>query len=164
MAERAVVVEKPGLVWDAGAPMPAVVASESRTLFAFYLPDQEVIDDLQVQTAEFERCSSFSFGFPNDEVLHGHRLYGRGLKWYGFHIIEDSSWLAELRRIERVDDNAPANPFSDSRHFLLAFHDSTLEAIAVDVAPLARHRTMAGALDALVRAAFPPPDSRSMTV
>jgi hypothetical protein len=103
-------------------------------------------------------------GSPTTRFLHGHGLYGRGLEWYWFHIIEDSSWLAELRRIERAHEKAPANPFSDAKHFLLAFHDSTLEAIAVDVVPLARYQTMAGAIDALVKAAFPPSDSRSKTV
>ncbi|HEV3362660.1 MAG TPA: hypothetical protein VG795_00725 [Acidimicrobiia bacterium] len=153
MVERAVVMHVPGLVWTAGAPMPVVLATEDRTLFAFYLAESEVIEGLGVQTAEFVGCSAVTFGFPNDEVLHGHRLWNRGLEFYGLHIIEDSTWLDELRRIERVHDRAPPNPFADSKHFLLTFHDSTLEAIADGVVPLSRYETMAEAVAALVKTA-----------
>jgi hypothetical protein len=95
------------------------------------------------------------FGFPNDEVLHGHRLYGHGLGWYGLHVVEDSTWIAELARIEPVHDRAPAEPFARSKHYTLGFHDSTLEAVARDVVPLARYRTMDEAVAVLVSLARP---------
>ena len=156
MAERAVIVEIPGLVWDGGAPMPVLISTDHRTLIAFYVPDRDVTDGLEVQTAEFNGCASVMFGFPNDEVLHGHRLHGHGLEWYGLHVIEESTWIAELVRIERVHDRAPAEPFAGSKHYLLAFHDSTLEAIAEDLVPLARYRYMDEAVAALVTLARPP--------
>lgn len=155
MAERAVVVEIPGLVWTAGAPMPVVIATEHRALVAFYVPDWDVTDGLEVQTAEFVFCDSIMFGFPNDEALHGHRLYGHGLGFYGLHVVEDSTWIAELKRIERVHDRAPAEPFAGAKHYILAFHDTTLEAVAEDLVPLARYETMDEAVAALVKAAFP---------
>jgi hypothetical protein len=85
MAERAVRVEVPGLLWDAGAPEPKLVAGEHRTLFAFYRPDHEVTDGKEVQVTEFVNCLAVMFGFSNDEVLAGHSLWGRGLEFYALH-------------------------------------------------------------------------------
>ena len=134
--------------------MPFVVASERRTLFAFYLADSEITDGLEVQTAEFVDCVSVAFGYPNDEVLHGHRLFDRGLEFYALHVVEDSTWIDELRRMERAHDRSPAQPFANSKHFLLAFHDATLEAVASDVVALDRYTTMDEAVAAVVSLAF----------
>jgi hypothetical protein len=38
------------------------------------------------------------FGMPNDETLHGHPLYERGLEVYGAFRVEDSSWVRQKRR------------------------------------------------------------------
>jgi hypothetical protein len=62
--------------------MPLIVASEERTLFTFYRSDAVDTDELELQTAEFVGCVSVMFGFPNDEALHGHRLWERGLEFY----------------------------------------------------------------------------------
>jgi hypothetical protein len=129
MTTRAEVVDLPLLSWSAGAPRPFLVSSETRTLFGFYAPDDGITDD-QVRVAEFVGCFSVRFGFPNDEVLNGHPLWGRGLEFYAAHEVLDSPWLTELRQIELHHEQAPAVPFAEAKHFLLTFHDSTLEAIA----------------------------------
>lgn len=149
VAERAVVLDIDDLQWDSGAPMPMLLSSELRTLFAFYRPDHDVQDGLEVQTAEFVRCTAVKFGFPNDEVLHGHRLWGAGLTFYAAHRVDESEWLKELRRIEAVHDRSPTNPFADSQHFLLAFHDSTLEAVATRIEMQARYETLGAAVQAM---------------
>lgn len=127
MGQTARVIERPGLVWTAGAPEPVVIANEIRTSFAFFTPS-----DL-AQVAEFVGYVAVRFGFPNDEVLHGHPLWGHGLQFYATHEVAHSTWLEELRAIEQVHDRAPSNPFAEATHFVLTFHDSTLEAIAQDI-------------------------------
>ena len=126
--------------------MPRLVASEHRTLFAFYVPDGDAHEGA-VRIAEFVGCMSVRFGFPNDEVLGGHPLYGRGLQFYAAHEVVESSWLSELRRIEvHHHPQSLPTPFAESRHFLLAFHDSTLEAIARDVVVLDSFESMAAGI------------------
>ena len=65
----------------------------------------------------------------------------------------ESPWLDELRTIESVHDQAPAVPFAESRHFILTFHDSTMEAIARDIAVGERHESYASALSAMAATA-----------
>ena len=89
------------------------------------------------------------FGFPNDEVLHGHRLWGAGLTFYAAHRVDESAWLDELRRIEAVHDRSDAIAFPDSHHYLLAFHDSTLEAVATGIDMRARYETLGAAVEAM---------------
>jgi hypothetical protein len=36
---------------------------------------------------------------PNDESLHGHPLFERGLNFYGAFQVESSSWIRALERI-----------------------------------------------------------------
>lgn len=134
------------LVWDAGAPLPVVFASDSRTLFCFHQPFDDATGIGKVVVAEFTHCTSVRFGSPNDEALHGHLLYGHGLQFYAAHTVTDSPWLEELRAIERHHRRAPEHPFADSKHFLLAFHDSTLEAIASAVNLVNMHDGMPDAL------------------
>jgi hypothetical protein len=83
---------------------------------------------------------------PNDEVLHGHRLYGAGPGYYQLHEVDNSAWLIELRAIEAVHDHAPRLPFENARHFVLTFHDSTVEAIATDVRLVDSYGTRAEAV------------------
>jgi hypothetical protein len=96
---------------------------------AFYLADHDIVDGQEVRVAEFVGCTSVVF--PNDEALHGHRLWGKGLEFYALHQVVDSEWLRELRNVERVHERASDAPFPHSQHFVLTFHDSTLEAVAV---------------------------------
>lgn len=153
---RAEVIEIEGLRWTAGAPTPFVVSSELRSFFGFDAPLQEWTDEnSQVRVAELVGCTSVQFGFPNDEVLNGHPLYGRGLTPYAAHVVDDSPWLAELRRVESHHPLAGAVPFENARHFLLSFHDSTLEAIATDIAMLAAFPDSLAAASWMVEQAFP---------
>jgi hypothetical protein len=147
-SERASVIEVLGVAWSAGAPQPVVLTSESRTFIAFFGREDSVGED-QVITAEFVGCTSINTGFPNDEVLHGHRLWGRGLTFYRVHEVLNSSWLAELRSIEAVHPRSPSPPFPNARHFVLTFHDSTVEAIATDLIPIASHSSMRQAISSL---------------
>jgi hypothetical protein len=84
---------------------------------------------------EFSRCSVTKFGYPNDHALGGHRLYEKGLGFYGFFEVLDSEWISELRRGNMVT-YPDFQAFPDERHFVITFHDSTLECIALDFHPV----------------------------
>jgi len=60
--------------------------------------------------------------------------------------VDNSAWLIELRATEAVHDRAPEVPFGNARHFVLTFHDSTVEAIASDVRLVGSYDTRAEAV------------------
>jgi hypothetical protein len=140
------VVKRPELVWTAAAPRPVVVGSEDRTLFGFEHPDGGA------RVAELVRCVGVRFGFPNDEAQHGHPLWGAGLTFSALHEVRGSPWLDELRRIEAAHPSAPVDPFPRGRHFVMTFHDSTLEAIADDVRVVGRYPGVGAAVRAMAAA------------
>ena len=147
---RGEVIDIAGLVWDGGAPMPVLIATDYRTLFACYLPN----DDDRVVVGEFERCTSVRLGLPNDEVVHGHPC-GKDLMHYGVHVIHDSPWVQELRQIESVHRQAAEHPLAWSRHYFLTFHDSSLEAVAVGLGVVDEFASMGEAVAAMIAMANP---------
>jgi hypothetical protein len=146
--------------WDVGAPLPHVLSSGSRTFVIYNMrePDPNwdgsyanvvdpASDDLHlIAVIEFERCLVHKFGSPNDEVLHGHPLHGRGLVAYAAHTVERSRWIAELMKINSVHSQYDPDAWKDYQHYLLAFHDETFEAIADSVDVVAFEGTMSSAL------------------
>lgn len=143
--QRAVRLESPELRWSVGAPTPVVVATEQITRVAF-LDNDVASEDLPAQAIGFTDCLSFRFGFPNDEALAGHPLFDAGLDGYGAYKVLASAWLEELRSIEASHEQAPEVPFERHRHYVLVFHDSTLEAIATDILPMGRYQSLPDAL------------------
>ena len=51
---------------------------------------------------EFDLCLWTTFGYPNDEALAGHPLYGRGLFAYGIFQIHNSHWVKRKTEQNRV--------------------------------------------------------------
>jgi hypothetical protein len=149
MSERAVPLRLPGMAWPAGSPEPFIVSSEQRTFVGFFPSDDDsrTSGSEEVIVVELARCTSIKFGFPNDEALHGHPLYEAGLTHYQLHEVLDSAWLTQLRAIEAVHPWAPEVPFRSARHFVFTFHDSTLEAIAVDVSLVGSYGSRAEAVE-----------------
>jgi hypothetical protein len=132
-----------GVEWDTGAPVPVLISSEYRAFLVFYLKDADVSHGSPVSgndpvversdliaVVEFERCHSAMLGAPNEEVLHGHRLWGRGLKHYGAFIVRNSAWVAELERINAAHSNHREETWHRANHYILCFHDSTFECVA----------------------------------
>ena len=111
--ERDSVVELPGIPQSSvGAPIPHLVADESRCVVAFYVEDEtngwdgtsvrEVGPDSQGEAfclVRFNRVSAHMFGPPNDEAFSGHPLASRGLTPYGTFEVRNSSWLRTLERM-----------------------------------------------------------------
>jgi hypothetical protein len=130
-------------VSSAGAPLPHVFADEDRLLIAYIVnrPDPSfdgtnprsispatADQTIAILTADPYRV--FQFGPPNDEAIRGHRLYGLGLQPYSAFEVLNSSWIASQEKANRVHSSHTPELFSGYRHFILTFHDSTLEFIA----------------------------------
>ncbi|MBA1139081.1 hypothetical protein [Mesorhizobium neociceri] len=128
---------------SAGAPLPHVFADEGRLLIAYiaHSPDPEfdganprsissVTGDQSIAILTADSYLALQFGPPNDEVISGHRLYGLGLKPYSAFEVLNSSWIASFEKANRVHSSHTPALFSGYRHFILTFHDSTLEFIA----------------------------------
>lgn len=130
--------------WDSGAPLPVMLVSDQKTLLLFRVrvpnpawdgsyatpvglgdPESE-----RLALAEFTRCASAKLGAPNDEVFHGHPLYGRGFEGGRALKVMDSPWLQELRSINEVHSEFRSDAWARRTHFILPFHDSTFECVA----------------------------------
>src|SRR5262249_8979372 len=93
------------------SPAPFVISSEQRTFVGLFPSDDSPpTDGEKVIVVELAECTSVKFGFPNDEALHGHRLYRAGLAHYELHDVLDSAWLTQLRAVEAVHPRAPEVP------------------------------------------------------
>jgi hypothetical protein len=121
--------------------MPMLL-SGLRTFVAFYLSVHDrVFDgtsprvrgpqaDHGIGIVEFKRVTSVKIGSPNDEILRGHPLWGSGLEFYSAHEVKNSPWVTELIEVDRAHERFDESQWSGRRHFMLTFHDETLECIA----------------------------------
>jgi hypothetical protein len=142
--------------WDIGAPLPHLLQSDYRTFLVFFLQEIDTHwDGTYVQmrhpgapeiqklgVVEFQRCICTKMGTPNDEVLHGHPLGGRGLVGYQAQIVENSKWLKELEATNAVHDSYKPDGWRTYKHYILPFHDSTFECIAKDLKIEVRETTL----------------------
>jgi hypothetical protein len=135
-----------GIVPDPGAPMPHILANGDTVFVLFYLrPAVSGDGDTAIGTGrhssehrpialvEFIGVHAVLFGGPNDEALSGHRLYGRGLEYYAIHEIRSSSWITEAQGVNSVHPHHQDGWHEWLRHFVITFHDETLECLARDV-------------------------------
>lgn len=140
-AETLLPIEVPSS--SAGAPLPHVFADEGRLVVAYITnaPDPSfdgtnprsvwpLTGNQSVAILTADPYLAFQFGPPNDEAISGHRLYPLGLRAYEAFEVRNSSWIASLEKANRVHSSHTPELFSDYRHFIVAFHDSTLEFIA----------------------------------
>lgn len=128
---------------SAGAPSPHVFADEGRLLVAYIVdsPDpsfdgtnprsiSSATESQSIAILTADPYLAFQFGPPNDEAISGHRLYRLGLQPYSAFEVHNSSWIASLEKANRVHSSHTPELFSAYRHFILTFHDLTLEFIA----------------------------------
>jgi hypothetical protein len=127
--------------WDAGTPKP-VLLSGLRTFVAFYLSVHDPLFDgtkLRIRdpradpgigVVEFKRMTSVKIGSPNDEVLREHPLSGSGLEYYSAHEVKNSPWITEMTEADRAHEHFDESQRAGRRHFMLTFHDETLECLA----------------------------------
>lgn len=115
---------------DSGAPTP-VVYSDKSGLTCAYLIGATHPEFGSTAVLRFEGVLFYAMGYPNDESLHGHPLYGNGLEFYGFHVVENSPLITDLDRRNQVHKRHVAgNYIKRFRHWIITFHDDTLEVVA----------------------------------
>jgi hypothetical protein len=115
---------------DAGAPMPAVYSDETG-LTCGYVIGATHPESGSTAILHFEGVLCYGMGYPNDEALDAHPLYENGLGFYGFHVVENSPSIADLVRRNQVHDRHVAGSYVKLfRHWIITFHDETLEVIA----------------------------------
>jgi hypothetical protein len=130
---HAVPIEFP-VLWDAGAPLPHLLRNDYRTFLLFLIGQQgnsrpQIRSD-RIAIVEFKRCICAKMGTPNDEVLHGHPLHGKGLAAYQPQRVENSPWIKELEIINSVHRGYKPESWRALSHFIFGFHDSTFECVA----------------------------------
>src|SRR5262249_18973358 len=111
---------------DAGAPMPVVYSDESGLTCAYLIG---AIHPQSGSTAilRFEGVLYYAMGYPNDEVLNAHPLYGNGLGFYDFYVVENSPLIVDLDRRNQVHkQHVAGNYVKPFRHWIITFHDETL--------------------------------------
>jgi hypothetical protein len=79
----------------------------------------------------FRGVCAAMFGPPNDEAFRGHPFAARGLGPYSAAEVHDSSWIRSLERMSSVRSHHRPEHYAQLRHFVLAFHDSTFECVAM---------------------------------
>ncbi|WP_158713438.1 hypothetical protein [Streptomyces sp. NRRL F-525] len=77
----------------------------------------------------FSGCMQMKFGYPNDEALIGHALYGNCS--YGVYEVIGSNWFDTLQ--EQNKARFPESKWVRKRHFSFIFHESMGEFLADDV-------------------------------
>ena len=129
---------------DVGAPLPVVLSDEGNLLVAYIAHEPDPNWDgtyvrivgpgsggALLAIVAFERKYCHMFGKPNDEAFHGHPLYARGLRPYSAAEVAESSWIRAMERMNSVHPNHQPEHYENFRHFIIAFHDSTFECIAM---------------------------------
>jgi hypothetical protein len=129
---------------ESGAPEPALVREGELVWVAYRAQDPGfpgyehpgVIEYMDTHPGEsfavlrFDGVVECSLGPPNEDHLHEHPLYGRGLKFYGFHRVRwpgqpGNRWIVTFHD-ETLDIRAKS-----ARAFPMRFASSQEEAIAL---------------------------------
>jgi hypothetical protein len=144
MHETAKVIEwKPQ--WDIGAPMPQVFSNGQKTYLIYLINKAGFVSDVADLTlvdnsseniyslalVEFNG-QTFRFGIANDETFSALPLWRKGLVGYLAHIIDNSSWISELKKIDKVHPYYSEDKWARRKHFALLFHDEIFEVVATD--------------------------------
>ena len=138
--DRLVVLEETFPEWDVGAPCPAICADEHIVYLAYYRPDNAVA------ILRFHHCFEFRFGMPGEEQRFDNPLHEHGLVHYSAHVVEDSSWIAELEdRYEIISQFSMGE--REYSHYIFTFHDRSFECVTSGYSILATQSTsVAGAI------------------
>jgi hypothetical protein len=115
---------------DAGSPAPHLFAGDIGPAIVAYRTSSLAPSDDEFAVLRFPMYEIVKFGYPNDEALPGHPLYPKGLTFYGIFEVRDSSWSRALAEQNLVSFPNPSPSATSGRHFVVTFHDSTLECIA----------------------------------
>lgn len=115
---------------DTGSPCPAIHSDGHRLLCAYYV-GRGAHAQGTAAVLRFEGVLQFRMGYPNDEALHGHPLAKLGMEHYEVYLVENSPLIAELEDQNRVHPSFRPGMYDQFRHWILTFHDETLEVVAL---------------------------------
>lgn len=88
--------------------------------------------DERVAVVVVPACLQVICGYPNDEVLHSHPLYGKGLTFYSVHQVQNSSRLAAMAKANSVHHRHDAASYLKGKeHWVFTFQDGTIEFLAL---------------------------------
>jgi hypothetical protein len=88
--------------------------------------------DEKVAVVTVPGCLQVICGHPNDEVLNGHPLYGKGLAFYSVHRVRNSARLVAMERANAVHHRHDAATFlKNKEHWIFTFQDGTVEFLAL---------------------------------
>jgi hypothetical protein len=116
--------------WDIGAPCPHVISSGLKTFLIYYAEESDNVENTQVALVEFIDCYSSKFGGADDEVISGHILWEKGLKYYSAHEIFNSHWIEEEMKTNSIHPHFNKDRWKERKHYMLLFHDEIFECIA----------------------------------
>lgn len=130
MADEERVVDAPHLPDPQTVACFSVHADEHRLLLRYYCGDAQEPD---IAIIFFPSYDTFKFGQPNDEALHGHPLYAKGLSFYRAQEVLNSSWIAELERQNSVHVGHNREGFLRGlRHYTFTGQDRMIECVVND--------------------------------
>jgi hypothetical protein len=115
---------------ETGAPSPAV-RSDGHDLLCAYFIASTAAPVRSAAILKFESLLQYRFGYPNDEALQGHPLYQFGLGHYGFFTVENSPLIFAIEKQNECHPRHRPNIYTKFRHWVVTFHDETLEVIAL---------------------------------
>ena len=88
------------------------------------------------------------YGGPNDEAHGGHPLAKYGLGFYGLYEVENSPWISEMMRANRVHPRHSDSLFDGRKHYVACFKDVKFESVCREMSEVTLSRED---IDALVR-------------
>ena len=127
--------------WDGGATMPQVFSNGQKVYLIYTVADWDkgsiqkiskigtVVKNSELLALVEFNGYTFKFGIANDEVFPGLPLYKSGLDEWAL-IIENSSWMEELRSIHKIHPGYNPFKWTQLNHYVLLFKDQIMEVIA----------------------------------
>lgn len=110
---------------EPGSPEPNVSSDGHILKISVFVNDVEVR-----RSIVFKSLVQFTFGYPGDEALNGHRYYKLGLNEGCLYEVEQSEVIDQIKEQNKVHSRHTDELFESDRHYILPLKDSTLEVIA----------------------------------
>lgn len=125
---------------ETGAPCPMALLTDSELYLIFYskirntngIQEQNIASDNHINVMKFNNYVQSKFGIPSNETLSGHPYYKLGLRSYSFYQVEDSDWIANLKKMQSIHPYYNEKKWESYNHYVLTFHDNMFECIAKD--------------------------------
>ena len=114
---------------DPGAPVPAISVCDDQLHVAYAVSRSDPANEREFAVVRFDGVLQHTFGYPNNEALGGPPLYSKGLKFYAFNEVVGSPYLLELGKRNARNFPGTRDRFTQLRHWIVPFHDETLEVV-----------------------------------